>query len=144
MINYIEKGANLHAEIENSGYRLWQLDDVFYSDNDEAVQLIIDNYDPLPKSKIDTKSRVKQEASKRVAVIYPFIDPTSEHAIGLYDFTTDIYLSIKAASRNALSGRLLEFKNIYDAAQSAISDIDSMIDWQAIDDYDAVNTPTWP
>jgi hypothetical protein len=44
MINYIEKGYGLHEEIERQGYTLAQIDGVWVSSNDEAVQLIIDNY----------------------------------------------------------------------------------------------------
>lgn len=144
MINYIEKGHRLHEYILSRGYRLIDKGDAWYSSNDVAVQSIIDDYDELAEAKKDARKRVTLEASKLVAIIYPFINPEKGEAIGLYHFTTDLYLSIKPASRNNLSGRLLDFENIYNAAQVAISDINIMTDWQVIDAYDSVNTPIWP
>jgi hypothetical protein len=47
MINYTEKGFGLHEEIERQGYTLAQIDGVWVSSNDEAVQLIIDNYQEI-------------------------------------------------------------------------------------------------
>ncbi|BAQ65552.1 hypothetical protein [Geminocystis sp. NIES-3709] len=47
-INYIEKGFQLHEEIERQGYSLVFLDGVWVSSNDTAVQEIIDNF--IPKS----------------------------------------------------------------------------------------------
>ena len=44
MINYIEKGPGLHALIARSGYTLEQRNGVWVSNNDTAVQGIIDAY----------------------------------------------------------------------------------------------------
>jgi hypothetical protein len=44
MINYIEKGYGLHEEIERQGHTLAQIDGVWVSSDDKAVQSIIDNY----------------------------------------------------------------------------------------------------
>ena len=44
MINYIEKGAGLHTNIQKAGYALQEKNGVFVSSNDVAVQAIIDNY----------------------------------------------------------------------------------------------------
>lgn len=46
MINYIEKGYGLHLAIYAAGHWLKQIDGKWVSDNDEAVQAIIDAYDP--------------------------------------------------------------------------------------------------
>lgn len=152
MINYIEKGHGLHRAIGAAGY------DLKANSNDEAydnagkqsaeidviVQAIIDNYSISDEYKTKTIARLKIEASKRAALIYEFIDPTTKQAVGLYNFASDLYLSTISASRNPLTGRLLAFKSIHDAAISAISDINAMTDWQLIDAYDVVNTPVWP
>lgn len=45
-INYIEKGYGLHRAIAAAGHTLMQVDGKWVSDNDEAVQAIIDAYDP--------------------------------------------------------------------------------------------------
>lgn len=144
MINYTEKGLGLHEEIKKQGYRLWHEDGVTYSDNDTEVQIICDNYDPLPHSKKVARQRIKLEAAKRSAAIYPFIDPESEEAIGLYNFASDLYTSILPAARGTLSQGLADFKAIYDAANAAISDVNALTDWTQALNYDAVNTPIWP
>jgi hypothetical protein len=46
MINYVEKGIELHEEIARLGYILEQVDGVWVADNEEAVQTIIDNFVP--------------------------------------------------------------------------------------------------
>lgn len=144
MITYTEKGINLHNLINESGYTLSQIDGVWVSSDDIAVQAIIDSYDPLPEAKEEARLRVKIVASEKVAAIYPFIDPTTDAVIGLYQYTLDMYQLIIPAARESLTGRLLEFKNIRDAALSAIGDVNAMTDWQLVNAYDAVNTPAWP
>lgn len=58
MINYYEKGYGLHLLIDSSGYNLSQVDGVWVSDNDVAVQAIIDNYDPLPDARLSAIENV--------------------------------------------------------------------------------------
>lgn len=66
MINYIEKGIALHKLINDSGYTLSQVDGVWISDNDEAVQAIIDSYDPLPKAQAEAIAQIKQRAGELI------------------------------------------------------------------------------
>jgi hypothetical protein len=110
----------------------------------QPTQLEIESYDMLPWAKDKAKIRIKKVASKKVYDLYPFIDPVSEQSMGLYHLVLDIYLSIKPASRESLSGRLLTFKSIYDAALAAIAEIELITDVTAVQNYDAVNTPNWP
>lgn len=63
MINYTEKGAGLHAAIATAGHWLVEHDGVWMSDNDTAVQAIIDNYNPLPGAQLDAIALVDQAAS---------------------------------------------------------------------------------
>ena len=138
MIAYTEKGYYLHDEIKKQGHQLANKNGQWVSSDDAAVQLIIDSYDPLPVAKKGAISRVKKEGSRLAAEIYPFIDPESEEAVGLYMFAQDLWQG------GALPPRLKAFKNIFDAASAAIADIKLISDWQAADAYDAVNTPLWP
>ena len=78
MITYIEKGVNLHSAINAAGYRLIPNtnDQAFDSDGnqspeiDTAVQLIIDNYDPLPEAQAEAKAKVKEaSAAKRLKFV---------------------------------------------------------------------------
>jgi hypothetical protein len=64
MINFIEKGAGLHSAIKEAGHRLWHENRNTYSTNDAAVQVIIDNYNPLPLTKIDAKKRLVEQFNK--------------------------------------------------------------------------------
>jgi hypothetical protein len=64
MINFIEKGAGLFLAVKDAGHRLWHQDRVTYSTDDAIVQVIIDNYDPLPLSKIDAKKRLVEQFNK--------------------------------------------------------------------------------
>ena len=144
MINYTEKGWGLHAAIRDAGHRLSRKDGVFVSDDDVAVQAIIDNYDELAEAKKHARARVKQVAAEKVSEIYTFIDPESTDIVSFYNYTIDIYQTIKPASRQTISGDLLLFKNIRDAAAAAITGINAMTDWTLVSQYDAVSTPSWP
>lgn len=68
MINYTEKGRWLHKSIAAAGHNLIQRDGVWVSDDDIAVQSIIDTFDPLPFAKSDALSRVKQAAADKYAI----------------------------------------------------------------------------
>lgn len=65
MINYIEKGSDLHKRITEAGHWLIQRDGVWVSDDDTAVQTIIDAYDPLPPARAEAIGRVKQSAANK-------------------------------------------------------------------------------
>jgi len=67
MINYIEKGHWLHEHIAASGHWLIQRDGVWISDDDTAVQALIDAYDPLPIAQADAITRVKTAAAEKYA-----------------------------------------------------------------------------
>lgn len=142
MIDYIEKGHRMIVALFAADLGIVATGDgtLFIhkgTATDDEINTFISNYDPLPEAKADARSRVTVQASKLVADIYPFVNPDKGEAIGLYHFTTDLYLSIKAASRNALSGRLLDFKGIYDTAQAKIAEVNVLADWQEVDAYDA-------
>jgi len=144
MINYIEKGKWLHDAITEAGYTLTQKGLTWESSNDVEVQAIIDTFDPLPFAREEAKKRVKQVGATKIANIYPFINADSAEAVGLYDFAYDLYMSTVPSGREPLSGNLLALKGVYDAAVAAISVINGMTDWEAVRDYDAINTPDWP
>ena len=65
MINYIEKGAGLHKAIRAAGHWLIEENGVFVSSNDEAVQAIIDSFDPLPEAKAAKWREVQAERDRR-------------------------------------------------------------------------------
>lgn len=63
MINFTDKGKGLIKEIEAQGYSISVLDGVFISSDDDAVQLIIDNYDPLPTAQAEAIKEIAKHAS---------------------------------------------------------------------------------
>ena len=113
-----------------------------YGDTDNIltpseVQALADAYDELPPAKTEAKDRVKLHASGLVAALYPFINPDKNEAIGLYNFTVDMYMTTVPAARQPLSGNLLTFKGIHDTAVAKIAEVDLLTDWASCDAYDA-------
>lgn len=83
MINYIEKGGNLHGAIADAGFHLKaNTNNEAYDINgkqspaiDAAVQAIIDNFDPLPEAKNESIEKVNVaagEARAKYATDIPF------------------------------------------------------------------------
>ena len=68
MIAYLEKGVGLHQEIAAVGHSLYQLDNVWISSNDAAVQAIIDAYDPRVSQRADKWEDIKGERDRRQAL----------------------------------------------------------------------------
>lgn len=136
-INYTEQGHRLHKFIRESGYTLVQRDGVWLSSDDVAVQAIVDGYDALSEAKADAKARVGIEASKRVAEVYPFINPEKEEAIGLVQFAQDLYASIKTNAQDVLPARLQTLLTIRNTAIAKNAEIDALTTWEECDAYDA-------
>ena len=143
-ISYTEKGVGLHEYIESQGESLWQADGVWYSSNDAVVQPMIDSFDQLAYEKQQKIKAIKIEGATKASSIYAFLESDPEKAIDFYDFAEDLYLSISAGSREPLSGRLLQFKDIYDAGVAAIQTVNAMTTVAEVLAYDAVNDPAWP
>jgi len=68
MINYINKGHWLAEALEV--YNFGCLDGAYYSSNDEAAQKLINEFDPLPETKAESKQLVKKaSATKRLQYV---------------------------------------------------------------------------
>lgn len=65
MIQYTEKGYGLHAAIRAAGHWLREENAAWVSSDDEAVQAIIDSFDPLPEAKAAKWSKVQAERDRR-------------------------------------------------------------------------------
>ena len=105
MINYTEKGIGLHKAIQEAGHSLSQVDGEWVSSDDDAVQAIIDSFDPkgylLPiyADEVNTaagKARVRystnipfQEASYQLkeAEVYRYRDAGYPEDLSAYPFT---------------------------------------------------------
>lgn len=75
MINYIEKSKWLHEAISDAGYGLVQENGEWVSNDDTAVQAIIDNFDPLPqlqKEHVDLVNKAAGETRVKFVTDVPF------------------------------------------------------------------------
>lgn len=64
MIEYIEKGIGLHKAIVKVGHSLVNRDGVWIASDDEAVQAIIDSYDPAETLRIELIDKINFEAGE--------------------------------------------------------------------------------
>lgn len=71
MIKYIEKGIGLHDAIYAAGHQLIERDGVWVSDDDEAVQAIIDAYDPRPEIRLLVDAERKRREALGCVVQFP-------------------------------------------------------------------------
>lgn len=142
------KNKYVMPSIEAAGHEVYTRDGIIQSTDDVAVQAIVDGYDAIPEAKADQRRAIKEEAAARAALVYEFIgtlgESSTSSSISFYDFTEDMYLTTQAAARRPLDGRLLEFKNIRDAAAAAISTVNGFTTLGEVLDYDPVTDPAWP
>ena len=136
-INYIEKSIRMHNALGEIGHWLINRNGVWESSDDVIVQEFIDSYNPLSEAQADAKARVGIEASKRVAEVYPFINPEKEEAIGLVQFAQDLYASIKTNAQEVLPARLQTLLTIRNTAIAKNAEIDALTAWEECDAYDA-------
>jgi len=70
MINHKDKGKGLAKAIAKAGHWLRVDDNVIITSDAAAVQLIIDNYNPLPEAQAEAKTKVKEaSAIKRLEFV---------------------------------------------------------------------------
>jgi len=92
MITYIEKGRGLHEEIVRQGFSLRNLDGVYYSNDDVAVQNIIDTYNPLSYARAQAKTLVKEiSASKRLQYTTQVAGKETEYASKINEANTYLF-----------------------------------------------------
>jgi uncharacterized protein YbjT (DUF2867 family) len=110
-INYIEKGAGLHAAIAAAGHRLTDIDGVWVASDEQAVQAIIDAYDPLPPAQEAKISAINAECRSRL--FNRFGDPAEQvsRSLGLYGapekLAMEVGISATIDASNAASNAVL-------------------------------------
>jgi hypothetical protein len=67
MINLPNSKNNTHLQnyIAEQGYSIKKVDNFWKTSNDGLVQIIIDNFDPLPEVKAESKQQVKDASAKK-------------------------------------------------------------------------------
>lgn len=138
MIDYIEKGEYLHKAIRNAGHFLRKHNGAWLSDNDVAVQAIIDTFDPLPDAKINKIEELKIEGLRQANLVYGDNVFASVSAIELLiDIDATYDRSVTPASRLiAVNGVINTFKT----ERAGINTMNSMVD---IQNYDVTTDPAW-
>lgn len=138
MINYTEKGEGLHAAIRAAGHRIEQVSGVWISDNDIAVQAIIDAYNPLPDYKVDKIAAIKAEGLRRLQLIFPAINSVDEiKLIG------ELWQSVVPAARSP-TANMTKAINTYQAAAAAIVTINGYATAAEVSAYSPTTSPAWP
>ena len=138
MINYIEKGIGLHEAIGDAGYRLQQINGVWVSDNDIAVQLIIDAYNHLPDVKINKLDELKAEGLVRIQLIFPAIGNWD-----VLDLEYERWLSIVPAARQP-PPNYQSMIDIYQTGRNAAQIINARSDVANVQAYNVLTDPIWP
>lgn len=69
-INYIEKGYGLHEAVMAAGYSMWNNDGKWFADNPEAVQAIVDSYNPMPYEQGERIKALNEDYSARYQTIH--------------------------------------------------------------------------
>ena len=103
-----------------------------------------DGAETLVYTKNEKIKETKIHAAKLIYNIYPFVPRTLGSVVGFYDYTTDMYLTTIAAAREPLTGRLLELKNIHDAAVDIIAEINALTTIAEVEAYDVEGSTLWP
>ncbi len=133
-ITYVEKGVGLHDAVRAAGHWLAQVNGVWQSSNDAAVQSIIDSYNELPHYKARKIAAIKLDGLARIQAVFPAISDFAELAL-----LREMYLSIAPAARSPTSNwqRMID---IYTAGQIAVAAVNAATTKAQVD---AVS-PSWP
>ena len=152
MINYINKGSGLGYAL--AGLGCYQLDNVWISNNDEAAQAIIDNYDPVPYERTEALKRIIEQADDAASALeasYPeiekrtFIKQEIEARAYIADDTTaaptlTIIANARGLTVDVIAQRVVAKADYYTAAAATIIGarqhaedlIDVETDWKVI------------
>lgn len=135
-ITYIEKGIGLHNTIIAAGHWLAQINGVWTSDNDAAVQLIINNYNYLPDYQAIGIASIKATGLAKINALFPAIT-----SIDQIQFFAEFWLSIASAARSP-TANFTAVINIYTAAKNGIAAVQAASTTTGVDA--AVAAVAWP
>jgi hypothetical protein len=133
-ISYTEKGIGMFDAIATAGHWLKQVNGVWQSSNDTAVQAIINGYSPLAAQKAERIGLIKADGLTRINGLFSAI--TSLDEIAWY---AEQWLSVAPAARAATTN-FQKVIDIYTAAKTAITSVNAATTKAQID---AV-TVNWP
>lgn len=102
MINYTEKGIGLHEAIQAAGHWLAQHDGVWVSDNDVAVQAIIDGY-TMAQTADEIKARIDEYAASLRGKVTATVAPAEMASWTIKRAEAEAYQANNAAATPFLS-----------------------------------------
>lgn len=149
MISYTEKGARLHEAVRKAGYVLREENGAWVSSDDDAVQAIIDAFDPLAAALPEKVMAVKTEAQRRIYEVLPAYKQTNLMAQGLantlaYGPDSATWPADQQALKAYTDARWLRIKALRDASNAIEAKLNAMTDWQELEAYDAMTDASWP
>ena len=136
MITYTEKGAHLHTLVQDSGHFLKQVDGVWVSDDDTAVQTIIDAYQELPDYKADARLEVKSIALGKIQTIFPALE-----SFDIVNLVAELWQSLLGAAKSPTAD-MQTVIDIYTAAKGGIQSVGAASTKAGVDA--AVAGISWP
>jgi len=140
-------GLGMIEAIELAEYTIREHDGVFIASDvngvksnniDLTVQAIVDSFNPIPYAKKGKRKELNDEGLRRIQLIFPAISDFDE-----LDLVREQFLSTKATARNPT----VKFQQLIDTVQArnqARTSINALTTVADINNYDVVNTPTWP
>jgi hypothetical protein len=133
VINYVEK-YGLQKAITDAGHWLVRIDDVWTSDDDVAVQAIIDGYNPLPAYKQRKIDAIKQDGLNEIAKVFPALN-----SYAMVQLEAERWQSLVNAAKSP-TPNFTKLINIYVAAVAAIANVNAAIDLVSVDAVPVI----WP
>lgn len=104
MIDYTEKGYGLHQAVQAAGHALYKENDTWKSSNDDAVQAIIDAYNPAESARETARTAVAQERMRRQAMGVKYEFPDGQAGTVQTRDTQDLLNVTGLATRALMSG----------------------------------------
>ena len=133
MITYIEK-FGLQAAIIAAGHWIVQNDQVWVTDNDAAVQAIIDAYDPLVATKVAKINSIKLDGLAHVAAIFPALD-----SFDMISLEAERWQSLVSGAKSP-TANYSKLIATYVAATNGIAAVNAAVDLAGV----AAVTVVWP
>ena len=137
-VNYVERGYGLHEAVRAAGHRLEHVNGIWISDDDAAVQAIIDVYDPVPYAKRKKIVELGNEALRRVSLVFEEVNTREE-----LEVIAHTILSITPAARQ-LTSKMQSLMNHMTVLRAGVATINGYTLLSDVQAFNVVTTPVWP
>ena len=147
MIKYTEKGEGLHQAIQDAGHRLMNLDGVWVSDDDVAVQAIIDSYvvDALAELEAKAQKYIEFGTDLSTTLVAKFwAQNVSDASTGTLISATDLTALLQAtsvANQMLQTGALTQVKDVLAQIKAAWPRYSSIMDYATNEINTWLSTP---